>query len=310
MSNRTARSRGTSGLLFAEPPDLVADVMDRLDRLALFLPGHRGSVHDCAADRERPAVLLVPDPNDIACANPGVRVDNPRGHHVRAVVDETYRAHVDRDGPFLRGEGEQPADRRRDSAFEEDRDRVVPPQQQAVRPGLRLVERGVVQRNLHAELIFEPAEEVRRLLPAEPGAPTDLRGHSDSGTRPGKIILVWASRYLSMQNDRSQPDAAPSDRRTRAREEVGSSRSAWSTIFRARLSCPNERQARAASHHTSGSAGFSPRAASNATMACFGRSRRNRSPPFRRYARSRPSLVARIAASQSASASSIRPRSA
>src|SRR2546422_10040699 len=108
MSNRTARSRGTSGLLFAEAPDLVADVVDRLDRLALFLPGHRGSVHDCAADRERPAVLLVPDPNDIACANPGVRVDNPRGHHVRAVVDETYRAHVDRDGPFLRGKARRP----------------------------------------------------------------------------------------------------------------------------------------------------------------------------------------------------------
>src|SRR2546430_4761716 len=88
MSNRTARSRGTSRLLFAEPPDLVADVMDRLDRLALFLPGHRRSVHDRAADRERPAVLLVPDPDDIACSNPGVRVDDPRGHHVRAVVDE------------------------------------------------------------------------------------------------------------------------------------------------------------------------------------------------------------------------------
>src|SRR2546430_17405584 len=78
MSNRTARSRGTSGLLFAEPPDLVADGMDRLDRLALFLPGHRGSVHDPAPDRDRPAVLLVPDPAEIACSKPGVRVDDPR----------------------------------------------------------------------------------------------------------------------------------------------------------------------------------------------------------------------------------------
>src|SRR2546426_10930061 len=33
------------------------------------------SLHDALpiSDRERPAVLLVPDPNDIACANPGVR---------------------------------------------------------------------------------------------------------------------------------------------------------------------------------------------------------------------------------------------
>src|SRR5438552_689965 len=306
MSKRTARSRGTSRLLLSEPPDVVAHMVSGLDRLAFLLAGHCGSVHDRPPNRERPAVLLVPDPDDVAFANPGVCVHDARRHHVRPVVDEPHGSHVDRDGPLLRGEGEQPADRRRDAAFEEDRDRVVPPQQQAVRPGFRLVERGVVQRNLHAKLIFEPAEEVRRLLPAEPGAPTDLRGHSDSGTRPGKIILVWASRYLSMQNDRSQPDAAPSDRRTRARDEVGSSRSAWSTIFRARLSCPNEREARAASHHTSGSAGFSPRAASNATMACFGRSRRNRNSPFRRYARSRPSLVARIAASQSARASSAR----
>src|SRR3989442_5781966 len=177
MSNRTARSRGTSGLLFAEAPDLVADVVDRLDRLALFLPGHRGSVHDCAADRERPAVLLVPDPNDIACANPGVRVDNPRGHHVRAVVDETYRAHVDRVGPFLRGEGEEPADRRSDSWFEEDRDRVVVPQQQAMGAGLRLVERHVVRRHLHTKFVGESAEEVRRLLAAKSRTPTNLHGH-------------------------------------------------------------------------------------------------------------------------------------
>src|SRR2546427_5285269 len=110
MSNRTARSRGTSRLLFAEPPDLVPDVMDRLDRLAFFLPGHRGSVHDRAPDRERAAVLLVPDPDDVARADPGVRVHDPRRHDVRAVVDEPDRSHVDRDGPFLRGEGEKAAD--------------------------------------------------------------------------------------------------------------------------------------------------------------------------------------------------------
>src|SRR5207245_4399054 len=102
MSNRTPDSGGTSRLLSGEPPDLVADVMDRLDRLAFFLPGHRGSVHDRAADRERPAVLLVPDPDDIARANPEVRVDDPRGHHVCAVVDEPHGSHVDCDGPFLR----------------------------------------------------------------------------------------------------------------------------------------------------------------------------------------------------------------
>src|SRR2546427_9095403 len=46
MSNRMARSLGTSRLLLAEPPDLVAHVVDRLDRLAFLLAGHRGSVHD------------------------------------------------------------------------------------------------------------------------------------------------------------------------------------------------------------------------------------------------------------------------
>src|SRR5438128_12317174 len=106
MSNRTARSRGTSGLLFAEPPDLVADVMDRLDRLALFLPGHRGSVHDCAPDRERPAVLLVPDPGDIARADPGARIDNARRHPVGALVPAPPGSPVNPPAPLLPGTGE------------------------------------------------------------------------------------------------------------------------------------------------------------------------------------------------------------
>src|SRR2546427_11165092 len=188
MSNRTARSRGTSRLLFAEPPDFVADVVDRLDRLALFLPGHRGSVHDRAPDRERPAVLLVPDPDDIARADPGVRLDNPRRHHVRAVVDETHRSHVDRVGPFLRGESEKPANRRRDSAFKEDRNRVVVPYQESLGAGLRLVERHIVQRNVYAEFVRESAEEIGRLFAAESRAPTNLEGHSDSGPLSGTII--------------------------------------------------------------------------------------------------------------------------
>src|SRR5437773_2320395 len=248
MSKRTARSRGTSRLLLSEPPDVVAHMVSGLDRLAFLLAGHRGSVHDRAPDRERPAVLLVPDPDDVARANPGVCVHDARRHHVRPVVDEPHGSHVDRDGPLLRGEGEQPADRRRDAAFEEDRDRVVPPQQQAVRPGLRLVERGVVQRNLHAELIFEPAEEVRRLLPAEPGAPTDLRGHSDSGTRPGKIILVWASRYLSMQTievSRTQrPRTAGPEHATKSDPVAVPGRPSFAR------GCPAPTSARRAPHHT------------------------------------------------------------
>src|SRR2546425_1008414 len=71
----------------------------------------------------------------------------------------------------------EPPDRRRDAAIEEDRDRIVPPQQEAVRSGLRLVERHVVQRDRHAELVPESTEEVCCLLPAEPRAPTDLQGH-------------------------------------------------------------------------------------------------------------------------------------
>src|SRR6266571_914931 len=59
MSKKTARSRGTSRLLLSEPPDVVADVVDRLDRLPFLFAGHRGSVHDRPSDSERPAVLLV-----------------------------------------------------------------------------------------------------------------------------------------------------------------------------------------------------------------------------------------------------------
>src|SRR5207245_8707967 len=95
MSKRTARSLGTSRLLLAEPPDLVAHMVDRLDRLAFLLPGHCGSVHDRSSDRKRPAVLLVPDPDDVARTDPGVGVHDARRHHVRAVVNEPHRPHID-----------------------------------------------------------------------------------------------------------------------------------------------------------------------------------------------------------------------
>src|SRR2546427_605882 len=74
--------------------------------------------------------------------------------------------------------GEAPADRRSDSSFEEDRDRVVVPQQQAMGAGLRLVERHVVQRHFHTKFVGESAEEVRRLLAAKSRTPTNLHGHS------------------------------------------------------------------------------------------------------------------------------------
>src|SRR3989442_9232319 len=177
MSKRTARSLGTSRLLLAEPPDRVAHVVDRLDRLALLLAGHRGSVHDRLSNRKRPTVLLVPDPDDVARTDPGVGVHDPWRHHVRAVVDEPHRAHVDRDGAFLCGEREQASNRGRDTAIEEDRDRIVPPHQEAGRSIPRLYESNVVQRDLHAELVAESTEEVRCLFPAEPRAPTDFQGH-------------------------------------------------------------------------------------------------------------------------------------
>src|SRR5437870_5018459 len=105
-SKRTARSLGTSKLLLAEPPDLVAHVVDRLDRLAFLLAGHRRSVHDRPSDRQRPAVLLVPYPDDVGRPDPGVCVHDARRPPVRALVDEPHAPHADRDGPFLCGESE------------------------------------------------------------------------------------------------------------------------------------------------------------------------------------------------------------
>src|SRR5207247_8241094 len=113
MSKRTARSRGTSRLLLSEPPDVVAHMVSGLDRLAFLLAGHRGSVHDRAPDRERPAVLLVPDPDDVARANPGVCVHDTRRHHVRPVVAKPPRSHLYSYGRRLPGEAEQAPERRR-----------------------------------------------------------------------------------------------------------------------------------------------------------------------------------------------------
>src|SRR5437879_8933339 len=113
-SNRTARSRATSGLLLPEPPDLVADVVDRLDRLALLLAGHRRAVHDRPPHPERTAVLLVPDPDHVGHPNPGIRIHDPRRHHVGPVVDEAYRPHVDAQRTLRRLEREAAAHRRAD----------------------------------------------------------------------------------------------------------------------------------------------------------------------------------------------------
>src|SRR5437870_10743095 len=81
--------------------------------------------------------------------------------------------------------------------------------------GLRLVERHVVQRNLHAKFVRESAEEVRRLLAAKSGTPTNLHGHSDSGRRTRKIIPRSQSPYLSMRDDGNQPDAVRDRKSTR-----------------------------------------------------------------------------------------------
>src|SRR5438445_7062570 len=73
--------------------------------------------------------------------------------------------------------------------------------------GLRLVERHIVQRHLHAEFLPESAEEVGRLLAAESRPPTNLQGHSGSGTRTRKIIprsrvaiFIDARRWKSAQH--------------------------------------------------------------------------------------------------------------
>src|SRR2546425_152712 len=131
-SNRTARSRATSGLLLPEPPDLVADVVNRLDRLALLLAGHRRAVHDRAPDRERTA---------------------------------------------NRGD---------DVSVQKQPNRLVPPQKERVRPGLRFVKHPLVGRNRHAEFVGETPEKLGCLFPSEARPPADLQGHFDSRKRAGE----------------------------------------------------------------------------------------------------------------------------
>src|SRR5256712_3562500 len=185
-SNRTARSRATSGLLLPEPPDLVADVVNRLDRLALLLAGHRRAVHDRAPDRERTAVLLVPDPDHVGHANPGIRIHDPRRHHVGPVVDEADRPHVDGHRTLRRREREETADRRDDVSVQEQSNRLVLPQQEPVRPGLRFVKQHLVRGNRHAEFVGETPEKLGCLFPSEARPPADLQGHFDSPKRAGE----------------------------------------------------------------------------------------------------------------------------
>src|SRR6266536_3868913 len=118
MSNRTARTGRTSGLLLPEPPDLVPDVVDGLNRLAFLLPRHRRPIHPSPADGEGPAALLVLHPDIVALPDRRSRVDDPGRHHVGAVVDEPDGAHVDRHGAFRAGEREEAPDRRHDALVE------------------------------------------------------------------------------------------------------------------------------------------------------------------------------------------------
>src|SRR6266508_4878288 len=309
MSNSTARTGRMSGLLLPEPPDFVPDMVDRLDRLSFLLPRHRRPVHPSPADGERSEVLLVPDPHDVTLPDRRIRVDYPGRHDVGAVVDEPDGAHVDRDHAFCAREREEAADRRHEALVEEERERLVVPQQEPVRARFRLVDRYVVRGQRHPELRREPRGPVGRFLAAEPGSPPNLqRGHRISGKRGRQITLL--RRYLSLYVNQNQPVVATSDWRRIARAWEGSSRKAWSSILDARTSCPCARHASAASHQASASAGFRPKAASDAAIASFGRPRSKSSRPLRRYATSRPSVARRITVSQSASASSVRPSAA
>src|SRR2546430_10649214 len=125
-SNRTARIRGMSGLLFSEPPQVVADIVERLDRLPLLLAGHRRSVHDRPADGEGSAILLVADPHDVSGADRRVRLHDPWGHHVGPVVDETDRPHVDGHPTLGRWKPDGPRPGRPDRAAHKEADRSVP----------------------------------------------------------------------------------------------------------------------------------------------------------------------------------------
>src|SRR5919198_3112470 len=128
-SKRTARTAGTSGLLL-QPPDLVSDMVEGLDRLALLLPRHRRAIEDRAAHGEGPSVLLVADPDDVPRADRRVGVHDPRGHDVRAVVDEADRPHVDGHRALRRGEREQAADGRGEISVDEQGNRLLPPKQE------------------------------------------------------------------------------------------------------------------------------------------------------------------------------------
>src|SRR6266540_1385602 len=77
MSNRTARTGRTSGLLLPEPPDLVSDMVDRLDRLAFLLPRHRRPAHPSLADGARSEVLYALALHDVALPDRRIRVDDP-----------------------------------------------------------------------------------------------------------------------------------------------------------------------------------------------------------------------------------------
>src|SRR3989475_13340037 len=142
-------------------------MMERLDRLALLLAGHRRTVHDRSAHRERLAILFVPDPDDVSLANPRIRFRDPGGHHVRAVVDEPDRSHVDGHGALRRGEREETPDRGCDPVADDEGDRFLPAKYETLRPRLRLVDRDVVDGDRHAALARAAADQGPNRFPRQ-----------------------------------------------------------------------------------------------------------------------------------------------
>src|SRR3990172_6371677 len=152
MSMRSANI-GTTSLLrgLVELPQRVTDMVDRPHGLPLLRGDHLRAREEGLTDREGSEVPLVPHPDEVADLDRRIRVGNPGGHRVRAVVNEPDGAHIDGDEAPQRGMREESADRKeRPVAEEEPLDLVIHEEEPPV-PCLREVDVVSSAERVHAE---------------------------------------------------------------------------------------------------------------------------------------------------------------
>ena len=185
ISSSRASTRTSLLRLFVQLPQRISDVVDRGHRLPLLRSHHLGPRHQGLADRQGTQVSLVPDPDEVAGADRGVRIDDAGGHDVRTVIDELHGPHVHSDPAPFRGGCEEAPDGEEGTPPDDNPADLVVCDQEPPLLRLREVDVVAVAERVHAKGIRDRLRVAVDFLATEPLSPTNphLGGGDAQGGR-------------------------------------------------------------------------------------------------------------------------------